>query len=350
MRLKLLGKSGVRVSELCLGTMTFGEEWGAMGADKKTSEKVYRTYREAGGNFLDTANKYTAGTSEKYLGEFMAQERDTVVVASKFTGTMDEQNPNSGGNARKSMVQSVEDSLKRLKTDFLDLLWVHAWDFTVFPHDLMRALDDLVRSGKVLTVGISDAPAWIVSQCNTLADLRGWSAFVGLQIEYSLVERTVERELVPMAEAFDLAITPWSPLGGGLLTGKYRRGENPKEGRQRQPSEKELNIAEAVIEVAEAIHASPAQVALAWLRQRPTQVPVVPIVGARKPEQLTDSLQCLNIHLSEEHLHKLNAVSAIPLGFPHDFLSEGQPQNFIYGPHLPLLDDHHNRLPRPAEE
>lgn len=330
--------------------MTFGEEWGAMGADKATSEKVYRTYREAGGNFIDTANKYTGGTSENYLGEFMAGEREAIVLATKYTGTMDEENPNSGGNARKSMVQSVEQSLKRLKTDYLDLLWVHAWDFTVFPQELMRALDDLVRTGKVLTLGISDAPSWIVSQCNTIAELRGWSPFVGLQIEYSLVERTVERELVPMAAAFDLAITPWSPLGGGLLTGKYRRGDSPKEGRQRQPSEKELDIAEAVIEVAAVLEATPAQVALAWLRRRPTQVPVIPIVGARKPEQLVDSLKSVDLTLDEEQVEKLDSVSAIEMGFPYDFLNSGHPQDFIYGPHLPAMDDHHGRLPKPAKE
>ncbi len=348
MRYKLLGKSGIRVSELCLGTMTFGEEWGAMGADKSTSEKVYRIYREAGGNFIDTANKYTAGTSESFLGEFMDGEREEIVLASKYTGTMDESNPNSGGNARKAMARCVEDSLKRLRTDYLDLLWVHAWDFTVAPNELMRALDDLVRAGKVLTVGISDTPAWIVAQCNTLAELRGWSSFVGLQIEYSLAERTVERELVPMAEAFDLAITPWSPLAGGLLTGKYRKNKSPKEGRQREVSNAQLEIAEALVEVAESVGATPAQTALAWLRQRPIKVPVIPIIGARRPEQLEDSLKATDLTLPANAIDKLDQCSAVRLGFPHEFLRMAQPQQFIYGPFLPRIDDPHGRLPKPG--
>jgi aryl-alcohol dehydrogenase-like predicted oxidoreductase len=213
----------------------------------------------------------------------------------------------------------------------------------------MRALDDLVRSGKVLTVAISAAPAWIVSQCNTIADLRGWSPFVALQIEYSLVERTVERELIPMAESFGLALTPWSPLGGGLLTGKYRKGQSPKEGRQREVTEAQLDIAEGLVEVAGKINATPAQTAIAWLLQREIKVPNIPIVGARKPEQLEDTLKAIEVSIPDEDLQKLDQLSAVPLGFPHEFVRWPQAQQFMFGPFLPRIDDHLGRLP-PANE
>ena len=220
MRYKLLGNSGLRVSELCLGTMTFGEDWG-WGASKEDSRALFDAYREAGGNFIDTANFYTGGTSERFVGEFIASERDRFVVATKYTLTMRPGDPNASGNHRKNMIQSVEASLRRLGTDYIDLYWLHAWDYLTPVEEVMRGLDDLVRAGKVLYVGVSDTPAWIVSQANTLAALRGWTPFVGLQIEYSLIERTVERELLPMAEAFGLTILAWSPLGSGVLTGKY---------------------------------------------------------------------------------------------------------------------------------
>lgn len=196
MRYKLLGNSGLRVSELCLGGMTFGTDWG-WGADKDTSRQIYEAFRAAGGNFIDTANFYTGGTSEKLIGEFIASERSRIVLATKYSSSMDDDNPNASGNSRKNMIQSVEASLKRLGTDYIDLYWVHIWDFMTPIEEVMRGLDDLVRQGKVLYVGISDTPAWIVSQAQMLAHLRGWTPFVGLQIEYSLVERTVEREFLP---------------------------------------------------------------------------------------------------------------------------------------------------------
>nr|HMQ54595.1 aldo/keto reductase [Anaerolineae bacterium] len=224
MRYKLLGRSGLRVSELALGTMTFGEEWG-WGASKEESKKIFDAYAEAGGNFVDTANRYTEGTSEKFVGDFIAADREHFVVATKYTLFMRRDDPNFSGNHRKNMVQALEASLKRLKTDYVDLYWVHAWDYTTPVEEVMRGLDDLVRSGKVLYIGISDTPAWIVSQANTMADLRGWSRFVGLQLRYSLIDRTVERELLPMARALDLGVTPWSVLGSGVLTGKYNQGD-----------------------------------------------------------------------------------------------------------------------------
>src|ERR1700736_2608889 len=220
MNYKLLGKSGLRVSEFALGTMTFGDDWG-WGAPKDEAQKVYNAFREVGGNFVDTANVYTNGTSEAFLGEFMKGHRASMVLATKYTNAAQGTDPNAGGNHRKNMMQAVEASLKRLKTDYIDLYWVHIWDQITPVEEVMRGLDDLVRQGKVLYVGISDAPAWWIAEANTLAHFRGWSPFVGLQIEYSLIERTVERELIPMAKALNIGVTAWSPLAGGVLTGKY---------------------------------------------------------------------------------------------------------------------------------
>ncbi|NET45752.1 aldo/keto reductase [Okeania sp. SIO2B3] len=285
MQYKLLGKSGLRVSELCLGTMTFGEDWG-WGSSKEESQRIYQVFREAGGNFIDTANIYTNGTSEEFLGEFIASEREAVVLATKYTNGFGDNNPNGGGNQRKNMVQSVEASLKRLNTDYIDVLWLHAWDFMTPPEEVMRAFDDLVRAGKVLYIGISDAPAWVVSQCNTLAELRGWTQFIGLQIEYSLIQRTPERELLPMAHTLDIGVTAWSPLASGWLTGKYTKANVEEERRLDNEmmkdfvnqSDRNLSIAKEVDKVAEEIGKSSSQVALSWLLNKG----VIPIIGARK--------------------------------------------------------------------
>src|SRR6202049_2834395 len=220
MSYQLLGRSGLRVSDLCLGTMTFGEDWG-WGSAKEEARKIYDAYREAGGNFIDTANIYTNGSSETQLGEFLEGQRQEVVLATKYTNAGPGTDANAGGNHRKNMVQAVEASLKRLKTDYIDLYWVHIWDQITPVEEVMRGLDDTVRAGKVLYTGISDVPAWWIAQANTLASLRGWSPYVGLQIEYSLLERTVERELIPTAKALKLGVTAWSPLSRGVLTGKY---------------------------------------------------------------------------------------------------------------------------------
>src|ERR1700692_3362951 len=225
---RLLGKSGLRVSEASLGTMTFGDEWG-WGSPKAEAQKVYETYREAGGNFIDTANFYTNGTSEKFLGEFMQGHRESVVLATKYSNAAPGNDPNAAGNHRKSMMQALDASLKRLQTDYIDLYWVHIWAGITPVEEVMRGLDDMVRQGKILYVGISDAPAWWIAQANTLAELRAWTQFVGLQIEYSLIERTVERELIPMAKALNVGVVAWSPLAGGVLTGKYH-GEGKADG------------------------------------------------------------------------------------------------------------------------
>lgn len=223
MRYKILGKSGLRVSELCLGTMTFGEDWGAFlrGASKEDSKEIFDLFVEAGGNFIDTANNYQNGTSEKYVGELIASEREKFVLATKYTLTTNPNDPNASGSHRKNLLQSVNASLKRLNTAYIDMLWVHAWDYMTPIEELMRSLDDLIRSGKVLYVGMSDAPAWVVAQANTMSELQGWSPFIGLQIMYSLMERSPERDLLPMARNLDIGVTAWSPLGGGVLSGKY---------------------------------------------------------------------------------------------------------------------------------
>jgi len=348
MRYKLFGNSGLRVSELCLGAMTFGEEWG-WGASKEESRQLFDAFAEAGGNFIDTANHYTDGTSERYVGEFIAAERERFVLATKYTLNSRPDDPNGGGNHRKSMVQALDASLRRLGTDYIDLYWLHAWDFMTPVDEVMRAFDDLVRAGKVLYIGISDAPAWIVSRANTLAELRGWSPFVGLQIQYSLIERTPERDLLPMARALDIAVTAWGPLGGGLLTGKY----NPEADKnaaadarytvspwgQDLMGERNLGIATAVVELAQEIGRTPSQVAINWLRQQRRGV-IIPILGARTLAQLRDNLASLDFKLSEEHLQRLDAASAIAPGFPHDFLMREGVRHVIYGNTLPAIDNH----------
>jgi Predicted oxidoreductases (related to aryl-alcohol dehydrogenases) len=215
MKYHLLGRSGLRVSEICLGTMTFGTEWG-WGADKAESKLIFDVYADKGGNFVDTANRYTEGTSERWLGEFVNSDRHHFVVATKYTLRDRLGDPNFAGSHRKNMMRSVEESLRRLGTDFIDLFWVHAWDPHTPTEEVLRGLDDLVRSGKVLHIGVSDTPAWVVSQSNAIAELRGWTSFVGLQIEYSLLQRTPERELLPMAKSHRMAVTPWGALGGGV--------------------------------------------------------------------------------------------------------------------------------------
>ncbi len=338
MKYTLLGKSGLRVSELCLGTMTFGEDWG-WGSTFEESRKVFDVYKEAGGNFLDTANLYTNGTSEQYVGEFIKGEREKWVVATKYSLNSQNANVNTCGNHRKNMMQSVEGSLRRLKIDYIDLLWLHIWDYTTPIEEVMRGFDDLVRSQKVLYVGISDAPAWVVSSANTMAALRGWTPFIGLQIEYSLKERTPERELIPMAKAFDLAVTPWSPLAAGLLTGKYNQKELPSkarlvvEGRTLDP--KDLKIAETVVSIANKIGKTPAQVALKWIMQQ--DVCMVPIVGARTVDQMKENLGCSDVVLSVEDVQKLNEVSGISLGFPGDFFKGEVVQKFCFGDTLKTI-------------
>ena len=333
MNFRLLGRSGLRVSELCLGTMTFGEEWG-WGASREVSKAIFDAYAEAGGNFIDTADGYTNGTSEKLVGEFVAAERSRFVVATKYGFSSRPGDPNAGGNHRKHMVEALEGSLKRLRMDYVDLYWVHAWDRLTPAEEVMRGLDDLVRAGKILHVGVSDAPAWYIARANTMAELRGWSAFIGLQVEYSLIERTPERELLPMAEALGLGVTAWSPLASGLLSGKYAKGIAKYEGGRIDQtnfvelSERNLAIAAEVGRVAEELGCSSAKVALSWLRQRKG---VIPIVGARRLTQLQDNVGSLQLTLSAEHTARLDEASQIAMGFPHDFLNRTTVHEFLHG-------------------
>jgi aryl-alcohol dehydrogenase-like predicted oxidoreductase len=257
----------------------------------------------------------------------MADHRDRIVLATKYTNAAPGNDPNAAGNHRKSMMQAVEASLKRLRTDYIDLYWLHIWDQMTPIEEVMRAFDDLVRQGKILYAGVSDMPAWIVAKANTLAELRGWAPFVGLQIEYSLIERTPEREQLPMAAALGLGVTAWSPLAGGLLTGKQLEPGGAKESRQDNPSMQQFmksnarkeSVAREVVAVAREIGHTPAQVALAWLRQRPE--PVIPIIGARKLTQVKDNLACVGVKLAPAHLERLNTVSRIEMGFPHDLFA-----------------------------
>ncbi len=345
MRYKLLGRSGLRVSEICLGTMTFGENWG-WGADKAESRMIYDRFLDMGGNFIDTANRYTEGTSEKFLGEFIGNDRHSVVLATKYSLFMKSGDPNSAGNHRKNMVQALENSLKRLKTDYIDLYWLHAWDFMTPVEEVMRALDDMVRSGKILYVGISDTPAWVVSRANMLADLRGWTPFVALQIEYSLIARTVERELLPMARELDLAVTPWGAIGGGILTGKYSKTQKRESSTHRYKeddksvrlSDKNLAIADEVAKIADEIGCPPAQVAVNWVRQQPGLI--IPIIGVRNEAQLVENLECLNNPLPDEHLERLDKISKIDPGFPHEFLKQEHIRNLVFAGTYDLIDNH----------
>lgn len=344
MRYKLLGNSGLRVSELALGTMTFGEDWG-YGASKEESHRIFEAFVNAGGNFIDTACNYTNGTSETFVGEFIHPDRDRFVVATKYSLNTRPDDPNGGGNHRKNMVQSVNESLKRLQTDYIDLLWLHAWDFTTPVEEVMRALDDLVRAGKVLYVGISDTPAWIVSQGNTLASLRGWTPFIGLQIEYNLLQRAPERDLLPMSKAFDIGVTAWAPLAGGALTGKYINQSQETESKPKRLSpnsarlnERNTKIAKVVQDIANEIERTPAQVAINWLRQQSGVV--IPLIGARNVAQLNDNLGAVGFNLEAEYLHRLDEVSRIELGFPHEFLTSDSVRKALHGNTFSFIDNH----------
>jgi aryl-alcohol dehydrogenase-like predicted oxidoreductase len=321
MNYKLLGRSGLKVSELCLGAMGFGTE-GGWGAEKDASFAIMDAFANAGGNFIDTANVYKLGTSEKIVGEYMSNhDRDYFVLATKYTLKDNTTNPNASGNNRKNMMRSVEESLKRLKTDFIDVLYLHIWDNITPIDEVLRGLDDLIKQGKVTYAAISDTPAWVVSKGNTLAELMGWSQFIALQVEYSLLARTAERELIPMAKHYGMTVTPWAPLAGGALTGKYLRGE---QGRVKAESNRRNNraqtITEAVVDIAAELGVSESHVALQWMMDR--DFSCIPIVGATKIDQLNDNLKAIDTKLSPEHFKKLNEVSAIELGFPGDFFNE----------------------------
>jgi aryl-alcohol dehydrogenase-like predicted oxidoreductase len=343
MRYKLFGRTGLRVSEMALGAMVFGDQRGPWGATRPDAARIVEQFAEAGGNLIDTASNYAGGNSEDIVGELVAGERRHWVISTKYVSSHDPDDPNAGGAHRKNLVQSLETSLRRLCTDYVDILWVHIWDAFTPVDEVVRALDDVVRAGKVLYVGVSDTPAWLVSQAATLAELRGWSRFAGLQVPYSLVQRTVERELLPMAKALELTVTAWSPLGDGVLTGRYGT-DRPKPqdsriagvGATHRTTERNLAIADAVNRIAEAKGVTSAQVALAWVSAQQARSVIVPIVGVRTPAQLTDNLGALTVDLDPAELDTLDDISRVELGFPHDF-GAGR---FVYGNTLQSINDH----------
>ncbi|MFD2473267.1 aldo/keto reductase [Amycolatopsis silviterrae] len=328
---RLLGRSGLRVSPLALGTATFGTEWG-WGVAEEGARRLFDRYVERGGNFVDTAPTYTDGTAERMLGKFTRGNRESLVLATKYTTLRRPGDPNSGGPHRKNLFASVEASLRRLGTDYLDLLYLHVWDFTTPVEEILRGMDDLVRQGKIHYVAISTAPAWQISRMQAIADLRGWSPLVALQVEYNLVERTGERDLLPMARELGLGVVPFSPLAGGVLTGKYTRADlvpaEPAPGESTRKSfnlaigavtERGIGIAEVLTEVAKEIGCTPAQAGLAWTLRNPAVT--APIIGARTPEQLEDNLGALSVEFTEAQLARLAKASAFQLGLPHEALA-----------------------------
>jgi aryl-alcohol dehydrogenase-like predicted oxidoreductase len=327
MRYRRFGTTGLRVAELFLGAMTFGEQ-GGVGAPPEECRAMVDAYADAGGNVIDTAINYRGGASEEILGEVLDGRRDRFVLATKYTVSRDRDDPNAAGNHRKNLRLSLDTSLRRLRTDYLDICWVHMWDRDTPVEETMRALDDEVRAGRILYVGISDAPAWVVSRANTLAQWHGWTAFAGLQVPYSLLQRDIERELLPMAESTGMSVAAWSPLAGGILSGKFTHAAGAaasagEAGSRIDPagiSPRQHEVAAAVQEVADEIGATPSQVAIAWTRSRSPAIH--PIVGARRLSQLLDNLAAANVELPSAAVARLTAATDIDLGFPTSFIRE----------------------------
>jgi aryl-alcohol dehydrogenase-like predicted oxidoreductase len=330
-----LGKSGLRVSPMCLGAMTFGEDWG-WGSSVAESQAIIDRFLERGGNFIDTANAYTKGHSEKILGDHIGRypsKRDRVVLATKFLSNLYRGDPNGGGSHRKAIMSACEQSLRRLQTPYIDLYWMHAWDATTPIEETLRALDDLVRDGKVRYIGFSDTPAWKCAEAQTIARFRSWAPLIALQIEYSLLERTVEGELIPMALELGLGVTPWSPLKSGVLTGKYTRDKHGQHDAGRGAwalaalNDRTYDLLEEMGRMAKVLGTTVARVALAWVHSRPGVAST--IIGARTLAQLEDNLAGLDVRLEPAHIEKLNALSKPTLGFPADFIASGAP--FVHG-------------------
>jgi len=319
-----LGRSGLRVSPLCLGAMTFGEDLG-WGSSVEESQRIIDRFVELGGNFIDTANFYTKSHSEKIIGDHIgrhAARRDRLVIATKFSGNLYPGDPNGGGSSRKTIVASCENSLRRLQTDYIDLYWLHNWDVHTPIEETMSALEDLVRAGKVRYIGISDTPTWKIVEANMIAHLRGWAPFVGLQIEYSLLERSVEQELVPMALQFGLGITPWSPLKSGALSGKYTRASAGQVKADRGAflesfiNDRTFAVVDALEAIAQAHDSTVARIALAWVQAQPGVSSI--IIGARRLAQLEDNLQAIDVRLTAGELDRLNALTKPTFGFPQN--------------------------------
>ena len=321
-----LGDSGLRVSPFCLGAMTFGNDWG-WGSDVAACEAILGRYIERGGNFIDTANAYTKGHSETIIGDYLrggGPGRERLVIATKFFANLYRGDPNGGGASRKSLTAACDESLRRLRTDYIDLYWMHLWDRFTPIEETMRALDDLVCAGKVRYIGFSDTPAWKTAQAQMLARFRGWTPLAAVQIEYSLIERTVEAELIPMARELGMGVAPWSPLRGGVLTGKYTR-ENAGSAQPGRGSrvtdyldERTFDIVDELVRTAADLGTTPAAVALAWVQAKPGVTST--IIGARTMEQLEQNLAGLDVRLGPEQVAALDRLSAPSLGFPAGFL------------------------------
>ncbi len=322
MRYQLFGHTGLRVSKLFLGAMTFGGQ-GGVGAPVEECKRMVDAYADAGGNVIDTAINYRGGESETIVGELLAGRRDRFVIGSKYTVSREQADPNGAGNHRKNLMLSLETSLRRLRTDYIDIYWVHIWDERTPVEETVRALDDAVRAGKVLYIGISDTPAWVVSRANTLAEWRGWTPFAGLQVPYSLLQRDVERELLPMSEAYGMALAAWSPLAGGILSGKFTTATASQGSTRIAPdslSGHDRAVATTVTDVAAELGVRPAAAAIAWTMARSRVVH--PIIGARRLEQLQENLAALECELPPEAMESLERVAAHKQGFPHDFIRE----------------------------
>jgi len=340
-----LGRSGLRVSRLALGTMTFGESWG-WGSDESTARAMFDRYLAAGGNFVDTADLYTEGQSETLLGRFIADSgsRDRVVLTTKFSYNAEPGNPNAGGNGRKNILRAVEGSLRRLGTDYIDLYLLHTWDRITPAEEVLRTLDDLVHTGKIRYAGLSDVPAWYAAQIQTLALAHHLQPLVNLQLQYSLVERNIEREYAPLAQELGYGITAWSPLGMGLLSGKYKPSESGHDGAgdgriqalkgsglaslQDKFTPRNWAIVRTVEQVAREYGLSMAQVAIQWAVRRPAVGSV--ILGARTMVQFEDNLAALDRSLPDEALRLLDEVSALPQQFPYSFFEQAQ-QERLHG-------------------
>lgn len=324
MRLRLLGPSALRVSEVALGTMTFGEAWG-WGAGRADGRRLLDLFLDRGGNFIDTASNYTDGESETYLGEMLDGRRDRVVVATKYTLTADPDDPNAGGNQRKALLRSLETSLRRLRTDRVDLLWMHMYDGLTVIDEVIRALDDQVSAGKVLAIGLSDTPAWVAARGAAIAELRGWTRVSAIQLPYGPASRDGERELLPMAAAHGLAVLAWGILGGGILSGGAVRNAGAT------PSEREARVAAELAALASQLDAPAAAVAVAWVLAQRRRANLIPILGARTPAQLEETLMALELELSGEQLARLDAAAAPDLGFPTRFLAHEEVVGLIFG-------------------
>ncbi|WP_343667626.1 aldo/keto reductase [Chitinophaga sp.] len=329
---KTLGRSGLKVSPLCLGGMTLGDDWN-WGADAATAAQLIQQYTDLGGNFIDTANIYTNGHSEKIIGDTIGRyssKRNRTVIGTKCSANTLPGNPNAGGGSTQSILYNVHESLRRLQTDYIDLLWIHQWDWNTPFEETMRALHHLVTSGKVRYIGVSYAPAWKIAQAQTTALLKDWTPFIGLQIEYSLLERSIEDELIPMAAELGLGITPWSPLKGGILSGKYQPGNqtgDSRMGNAYQLSEKELNVVEKVKEIAQRHNATPAAIALAWVLQKQSTTSI--ILGVRTPAQLAQNIAALEVTLTQQEMNELDTISTPPPTFVTNYKEYSR--SFVHG-------------------